>query len=180
MARSLYTSALSVEHLQTSACEAAQCRMWDLPPTFLRPVIFSAVGRCCGSSGLNRASIHSLTCVREVEAALSNGCCACEKDPTHQALLPVTAQEGLLRNLTQGRMRGGGSVAGKDRDQSFLMSSLVHACVFTVNSSGCNAPASKLEGKRQLWTKISFFSNPVSGATNCSLWPCTLGSPLTA
>lgn len=42
-------------------------------PAFLGPVIFSAVGLCGGSSGLNRASIHSLTCVREVQAVLSNG-----------------------------------------------------------------------------------------------------------
>lgn len=82
--------ASSVGNLQTSACEAAQCWMWDLPPwlpppTFLRPVIFSAVGRCGGSSGLNRASIHSLTCVREVEAVLSNGRRAWKKDLTHDA-----------------------------------------------------------------------------------------------
>lgn len=120
MAKSLHTRA---GHLQASACEAAQCRMWDLPPTFLRPIIFSVVGRCGGSSGLNRASIHSLTCVREVEAALSNGRRACEKDLTHQALLLVTAEEGLLRTLTLGRTRGGGSNARKDRDRSFLMSS---------------------------------------------------------
>lgn len=79
---------------------------WLPPPTFLRPVIFSAVGRCGGSSGLNRASIHSLTCVREVEAALSNGRCARKKDLTHEAFLMVPALEGLLRPLTRGRMCG--------------------------------------------------------------------------
>lgn len=108
------------------------------PPTFLRPVIFSAAGRRGVSSGPNRASIHSLTCVREAEAAQSNGRCACKRALSHEALLVVTAQEGLLIILTQGRMcafkQKSGVVAGKDRDRSFLMSSFVRTYVFTVNS----------------------------------------------
>lgn len=61
----------------------------------------------------------------------------------------VTAQEGLLLILNRGRMCGlkqeGGIVAWKDRDRSFLMSSFVHARVFTVNSAW-NAVMCKVEG----------------------------------
>lgn len=147
--------------------------MWDLPPslsslppTYLSPVIFSAAGRRGVSSGPNRASIHSLTCVREAEAAQSHGRCACKRALSHEALLVVTAQEGLLIILTQGRMcafkQKGGVVARKDRDRSFLMSSFVRTYVFTVNSVW-NALVSMVgREKGSCGPKCAF-----SGVTNC-------------
>lgn len=60
-----------------------------------------------------------------------------------------------------GLKQRGGLVGREDRDRSFLMSCFVHACVFTVNSSGWSAPASKVEGKTATVDQNILFFPPI-------------------